>query len=258
MVYLNQRRFLKTDKMDEVNANQAIGKLGEAVKSQLSWMPMDLTPMEAGSMWIPVKMSSQGAHEYSAIQLIKADLEFANECLREADKLGMPNDDILSSKALIFSGIIAYARAFGTGARGISFVPDDIIKKGVEFDSEIHLYLLNLRSKHVAHSVNAFEECDTVGMVVRSPGKPTRPNAIGFVMKRSIGLSRKQLMKSTEHIANLVAHLEAEIVTRRITLFDELKASYAAGDKMMIAPIVKVSDRAKVGQKRKSARKNIE
>jgi len=201
---------------------------------------------------LPVKLSTDKAYSYSSLQLIKADLEFARDCFLEADKLGMPNDSILSSKALVFSGVVAYARAYGTGARGISFMPGDLVRKGVAFDLEIHLYLMNLRNKHVAHSVNAFEECDTVGMLAGMPGKKARNGGIGFVMKRSIGLARHQLQTAVEHLTIVISHLEAEIKAMQPALYDEFQASIANGERLEAAPIIRLTDRAKVGEKRKT------
>ena len=58
--------------------------------------------------------------------------EYARDCLLEADKIGIPNDAILHSKALIFAGIVAYARVFGKNVRGFSFLAEEITGKAVE------------------------------------------------------------------------------------------------------------------------------
>jgi hypothetical protein len=148
VVYVIQCLLFRNKIMEEGGSDQQEGPLGEGVQSQWSWNPVQPITLEAGEMLLPVKLSTDNARKYASIQLIKADLEFARDCLVEADKLGIPNDSILSSKALIFAGVVAYARAFGTGARGVSFTPEEVTQKGVEFDLEIHRYLINLRNKH--------------------------------------------------------------------------------------------------------------
>ncbi len=236
--------------MAEENATQTTDRLGESIQSQISITFMDNVRIEAGEYLVHVTIPGDNAAAYSAIQLLKSDLEFANECLVEADKLGIPDESNLNSKALIFAGIVAYARAFVTSVRGVRILPSELIENGVAFDLTIHSYLMDLRNKHVAHSVNAFEECNTTGVLVGFPEKPTRPNGIGFVMKSSVGISRQQLIKALGHISTLVAHLETESKVRRIALFDEFKALHAAGNRMELAPIPTLNDRANVGNRR--------
>jgi hypothetical protein len=71
-------------------------------------------------------------------------------------------------------------------------------------------------------------------------------------MKRSIGLARHQLLKAADHLAIIISHLETEIKARRSTLYDEFQASILNGEKLVAAPLIKLTDRNKVGEKRKA------
>ena len=93
------------------------------------------------------------------------DLAFAEECLRAADEVGIPDNSKLHSKALIFSGVVGYARCFKTGVRALTLDPGDLTARGAPFDYDSHRYVIALRDKHVAHSVNDFEQCDAIAVM---------------------------------------------------------------------------------------------
>jgi hypothetical protein len=129
---------------------------GEAFSAECSFTWINPGPIEAGESIVPVKLTSDAARTFAAMHLILGDLEFAEECLKAADDLGIPDNSNLHSKALIFSGVVVYARCFKSGVRGFTLVPSDLTAKGAPFDDNIHQYLIAMRDKHIAHSVNDF------------------------------------------------------------------------------------------------------
>lgn len=81
-----------------------------------------ITSVEAGEMIAPAILEGDLASEFADLHMIANDLSFALECLKEANKIGPPNSDNMLSKALIFSAVVAYARPFKTGVRGLRWI----------------------------------------------------------------------------------------------------------------------------------------
>jgi hypothetical protein len=186
------------------------------------------------------------------MHLILEDLEFAEECLRAADNLGLPDDSNLYSKALIFSGVIGYARCFTTGVRALRLVPDDLTARGAPFDDNIHKYLIALRDEHIAHSVNDFEQCDAVAVMIGKPGSVLRyGSGIGVTKKQTVGISRALVLEAISHINALRQFLESELPAQREALDAEFQANLAETGMWEMAPIAKFSDRSKVAERRK-------
>lgn len=180
------------------------------------------------------------------------DLAFAEECLKAANEIGIPDDKNLHSKALIFSGVVGYARCFKSGVRALTLVPADLHDRGASFDDAIHEYLIALRDKHVAHSVNDFEQCESIAIVIGRPGAEWRDgSAIGVVKKQSIGISKAIVKRAVFHINALRTFLEAELPAQRVALHADFLASFQETEQWEMAPIMKLSDRSKVAERRR-------
>ena len=101
------------------------------------------------------------------LTLIERDLkQTVALCDRLLTVLGQPKADQLVIEGLWTAALVAYARCFATGKR----VPLD----QVLFDSvaphwrKEHDFFLDLRNKHIAHSVNEFEQVQ-VGVQLHPP-----------------------------------------------------------------------------------------
>lgn len=225
---------------------------GEAISPECSFTWINPGPIEAGEYIVPVKLSSAAARTFAALHLILGDLEFAEECLKLADNLGIPDNRNLHSKALIFSGVVTYARCFKSGVREFKLNSDDLIAKSAPFDNDIHQYLIALRDKHVAHSVNEFEQCDAIAVMIGKPGSTLRyGSGIGVTKNQTIGISRALVLKAISHINALRQFLESEIPALREALDAEFQADLAKTIKLEMAPIVKLTDRSKIAERRK-------
>lgn len=96
------------------------------------------------------------------------DLTFTIDALDRLQQMINDNvQDNVVSGSLWIGALVSYARCFSTGKRfGLS---------GEMFRSsagglECHEYYINLRNKHIAHSVNPFEQV-VVGIVLSPPSK---------------------------------------------------------------------------------------
>lgn len=238
--------------MNEPKDSHDISTQGEAFSSEFSFAWISPGPIEAGEAMAPAKLTSQAARHFAALHLILGDLAFAEECLKAANEIGMPDDKNLQSKALIFSGVVGYARCFKSGVRALTLSPAELHAKAAPFDDGIHEYLIALRDKHVAHSVNDFEQCEAVAIVIGVPGAEWRDgSAIGVVKKQTIGISKAIVQAAISHINALRSSLEAELPVQRGVLHAEFLAHFQKTGRWEMAPIMKQSDRSKVAERRR-------
>lgn len=94
------------------------------------------------------------------------DLAFAVKALDRLQQLinDNNNDEILTGSIWI-AALISYARCFSTGKR---FGLSEQLFEGMEGAVECHRLYIDLRNKHIAHSVNPFEQV-VVGLVLSPP-----------------------------------------------------------------------------------------
>ena len=208
--------------------------------------------IEAGEMIIPAKLLTEASQAFAALHLVLGDLTFAADCLARADESGIPDNEDLPSKALIFSGVVGYARCFKSGVRSVKLDPGALISKGVLFDAHIHEYLIALRDKHIAHSVNDFEHCQAVAVMIGTPGLGWRDGSgVGVVIKQAIGISRALVRRALAHIDVLKQFVDSEISEKRYAVYSEFQEHLAKGGSWEMAPIVSPSDRANIADRRK-------
>jgi hypothetical protein len=213
---------------------------------------VDPKPIEAGEQIASAKLTTEPARQFAALHLVMADLEFALECLIEADKLGFPDASNPQSRALIFSGVVAYARCFKEGVREIRLRPEDLDAVSAGFDREIHDYLIVLRDKHVAHSVNDFEYCEAVATVIGHIERSWRVGGgVGVIMKKMIGISGALVKRAIKHIGAVKGALSVDIELRRRVLYDEFDAAFAKDGKWEMAPLARISDRDGISKRRR-------
>lgn len=130
---------------------------------------------------VPVlRIDSQEAREVADLSAIIQDLKFVNGCcerlwaeLQKEDKIR----DVVLIRALWTAALVGYWRCFGTGKRAPLSRGDvgALPLKGEVL--EWHDHLCDLRNKHIAHSVNPFEQM-AVGVILDSDGLPGGVSAL--------------------------------------------------------------------------------
>ena len=224
---------------------------GESFSSELTFTWINPRPIAAGEQMAPVALSFPEAQSFAALHLILQDLAFASDCLKLSNTYGIPDDRSLQSKALIFSGIVGYARCFKSGVRN-SLNASDLVAKGTPFDLEIHEYMLALRDKHIAHSVNDYEECQTVAILVGRPETGWRDGSgIGVTMKRTVGISSDLLLQAVAHIEKLKQFITVDLESKRLSIYDKFREDFGANGQWEMAPLVRMSDRSRISKRRK-------
>jgi hypothetical protein len=209
----------------------------------------DTTTIEAGEMIVPAKLSGDLAREFAELHMIGADFSFALDCLKESDKLGLPDSENLNSKALIFSAVVAYARPFKTSVRMLR-MDAGYFSNLPSFNAETHDYLIAVRDKHVAHSVNDFERSDATGVMVGTPQAKWRPAGVGVTMMQTIGLSRRIVEQAIIQLTDMRQLVSDHIDRIRPELFQIFCAEFARDGKWEMAPMVQFPDRGNVQKRR--------
>jgi hypothetical protein len=233
------------------SADNDITSQGEFLAPEWSFKWINPSRIEAGEMMVPAQLNTDLAREFAALHLVIDDLSFALDCLVEADKLGIPDQTNLHSKVLIFSGVIAYGRCFGTGVRPVRLRPEDFEASGVVFDLEIHSYLLALRNQHVAHSVNEFERCTATAVIVGTSENGWRDGSgVGVVFQKTVGLSRRLLRRAVTHINTIRGSLTKRFEALRVEVYEEFKTKFQQDGKWKMAPMVHRTDRTNVATRR--------
>jgi hypothetical protein len=142
-----------------------------------------------GEDWqqVPIKkLDIPEAAAYADLVSITDDLEFViRACERLHVKMVAAEAvDPVVARALWMSALVAYARCFKTGKRR-RLTLEDVKALPLQGDVvEWHWFLMNMRNKHIAHSVNPFEIV-SVGAVVGTAGGV---EAIGHLSMHHIGL----------------------------------------------------------------------
>jgi hypothetical protein len=117
----------------------------------------ELQPKPAPEGEMPtVELDSDSAKILADLGSILRDLEFVVGCCdRLLPMLEDEDRDAVTIEALWTAALVAYARCFASGKR---FGLDEDSFVGLEGEVvAFHRLLLNLRNKHIAHSVNPFE-----------------------------------------------------------------------------------------------------
>jgi len=161
---------------------------------------------------------------------ISYDLEKAKEyATRFITELGKPKYDFVLVEALSIAALIQYSRAFVSGVRTEGNL--DIKMLGKE-QKEMHERLKFWRDKHIAHSVNAFEESQPVARFCLEKVYHEGVYGIECSHGRVISLSLVEANFIIELSEFFLKHIEAEtveekkkllILAKKIPLDDLLK-----------------------------------
>lgn len=122
------------------------------------------------------------------------DLGFTINALDRLSKLVSSDDeDPVLARSFWTAALVAYARCFATGKR---FGLSRALFGDIEGGAEAHQLYIELRNKHVAHSVNPFEQ--VVAGLILSPPESSDRRVEGI-----LGLSQSLLHLDLEGIRNL-------------------------------------------------------
>jgi hypothetical protein len=112
----------------------------------------------------PVEIHIPAAAIYASLTGIRQDLRFVVEACRRLESLEpVSPEDVQVAEALTIAAVTRYGRCFVEGARRM--IPEAVLGQLRPDQREEHEDFLYLRHRHVAHSVNPFEENRLVAWV---------------------------------------------------------------------------------------------
>lgn len=126
------------------------------------------------------------ARQLASLESISVDLQAVLEYCDRLDQLRGQKLDSQLWEALGAAAVVRYARCFSPGAR--DELEHAMLDRAPAELKLSHKYFIAVRSKHVAHSVNEFEEND-VTVTIRQDGESLEIQGIGSHHGRVAGLA---------------------------------------------------------------------
>lgn len=135
----------------------------------------------------------EAAH-LAALVGVKDDLEQVLNYCGELEKQILANyHSYYAWEALAYAAAVAYARCFGKGVRPP--LPKVLIEEAPAEVRETHEFIMDLRNKHIAHSVNVFEENRVVANVLVVDRAPTEVCSIDCESNRFMPISDSEVSR---------------------------------------------------------------
>lgn len=154
---------------------------------------------------------------------VKMDLQRANEfCNRMISEWCNPPQDYLLLESLSIAATVSYARAFSGGVR-VHLMQDDLNVLSPE-QITAHNFLLAYRNKHVAHSVNEFEENFAKAQYCAERVQHEGFTSITHSSGRIVTLGGPEITAMVEITEVLEAHVEEKIENERMRLLPIVRA----------------------------------
>lgn len=227
-----------------------VEQYGEKISPEWQYRFLVLTEVPAGSIHAQAIFDNENGREIGELRTVAQDLHFASQCLKEADRLGLPDNSNTLSKALINAGIVSYGRVFKGSVRTVRVDLEEIASGIPGIDKALHQFLLDLRDKHVAHSVNEFERAVAGPLMVQPPGSPWEPRGVGAILQTSIGINRRTLLSALTHIDLLRNHVAERVAALEAIAFREFTEQFARTADFTMAPLLTFVDREGAGKRR--------
>lgn len=157
---------------------------------------------------------------------VKLDLESAKEfSLKLQNMLSpYPNDPLIDP--LSTAVLVRYFRAFGTGVRkkGQKILEEEGLQQLTDEQQKTHKYFKDFRNKHIAHSVNCFEENVVKAWYCVERVKEEGINDIGCDSNRVISLSLDDTYWMVELTDVLIKFVNRKIKDEKARLLKFVRA----------------------------------
>jgi hypothetical protein len=135
-----------------------------------------------GGYAFPVPEAARLADLYGVAHDLRTVLSYCNRIeTLSTESLDLSLWDLFCSAA-----VVRYARCFSSGVR--QSLEHDIFATAEQDKQELHTYVMAVRNKHIAHSVNAFEN-NVVTVMIRESEDGTEIFGVGASQGRVLGLS---------------------------------------------------------------------
>lgn len=179
----------------------------------------ELGLLQFGTICIEIK--SEMARQLADYSLIENDITgVISACDRLLTELSNEVVDEIVCASLWTQALIRYGRCFGSQGFRKSVSVEPFVKE--EFKT-IHQYFRDIRDKHIAHSVNNFENA-AVGVVISAPNEDDKKVFEVGVLDYRVAYSTGKIVENLRELAaDIVFTIHGEKEKLCNTLLDEMK-----------------------------------
>jgi len=110
------------------------------------------------------RLTNRNAKTLASYYLLRADLQFSEQCLRE---IGAQSSAAIR-RALFNAAAVAYGRCFNSGSQRTRLDHKDVYKLGGDA-RRFHDSFTRIRNQHIAHSASDFEQCYVTVIPIVAP-----------------------------------------------------------------------------------------
>jgi hypothetical protein len=168
-----------------------------------------------------VPLNLEIAKRYADLGGAAYDIETTIEICRRAEEYAAPDHyDGLLAEALTIAAVVRYARCFASGVR--LRIPEDIVAQLSPEQQKRHARIIELRNKHITHSVNPFEENTVVASVSDRP-EQHEITGVSVQSARVTSIGRDGFAALRELAETALAHLQILIEAERAKVFQAAK-----------------------------------
>ena len=182
---------------------------------------------------------------------IRSDLEGARDwaqMLGEIYRAEKPN--WLLAEPLSVAILVKYSRSFITGVR--KWLDEDAITAALTDDQRAkHRYLRNYRDKHIAHSVNAFEENVPVGRYWLERVREEGITSVECNQNNVVGLGVADLDAVSELCSAMIRHVDGLLATEKSRVLAIVRAMPLDDVLINEMELPKAIDHAQIGKARR-------
>ncbi len=220
-----------------------IDRDGELFENKQTWIWCEACQIDTGELILPITLQSDDAKEWADLAAINSDLGFAKVCFSKALEAGPEKQG--SYRAFVNAGLMSYARAFDKGRRSTKLHPEQF-PHWPESARKLHDHLFALRQKHVAHSVNEYEYCDPIGVIVLDKNRQRKMGLIGFgvISLMAVGMSDAMLKGAIELVDDISGRVNGRADTLGRRVYAALKEHLDGGGAWEISPVARLPQSA--------------
>jgi hypothetical protein len=164
----------------------------------------------SGPREVPPDLAGELGELYGVEQDLEATKDYCERLRRELSDFASADWTLVY--ALSEAAVVRYVRCFTKGIR-LSLDPEYLTPTG----REVHSWFLNLRNKHIAHSVNEFENWSVVVHVVEAPD-PAAVHHVSMGAGRIGGLSLDLVESLFALCDTALEHLRPRIERLRLSV----------------------------------------
>ncbi len=159
-----------------------------------------------------VHLDTPESRKFADAQSVEQDLAYAVDALSALLDDGQIPGGSLIARSLLVAALVAYARCFTTGVRRRYSLDVQRIEAMDAGAAAYHRWLLAVRNKYIAHSVNAYEQ-GIPGLLLSPPESGVRMIlGCSFLRSEFVGLAKQDVEQAIRFVSQVRALVDDDLV----------------------------------------------